>query len=114
MWAMMGDVADHVEYTSHRRATGLCFSSISFALKMGLGLGGALAGTILSCFGYVSGLNGVQTETAKEGIRLVSSIVPAILFCVGVIALLLYPISKTYNENMQVELSARRRKLDVK
>lgn len=114
MWAMMGDVADHVEYTSHRRATGLCFSSISFALKMGLGLGGALAGTILSCFGYVSGLNGVQTETAKEGIRLVSSIVPAILFCVGVIALLFYPISKTYNENMQVELSARRRKLDVK
>jgi len=109
LWAMIGDVADHVEYINHRRATGFCFSGVVFALKAGLGLGGAFAGLILSTFGYVSGSNIIQSETAIEGIRLVSSVIPAILFFVGVIALFFYPISKRYNENMQAELAARRR-----
>ena len=109
LWAMIGDVADHVEYVNHRRATGFCFSGISFALKAGLGLGGALAGLILSCFGYESGQISVQSSSAMEGIRLVSSIVPAILFGIGVIVLLFYPITKAYNRNMQAELYARRR-----
>lgn len=112
LWAMMGDAADHVEYINHRRATGFCFSGMSFALKAGLGLGGALAGIILSWFGYASGHNGVQSTDALEGIRLVSSIVPAILFGVGVVALLFYPITKTYNECMQTELAARRRRIN--
>ena len=109
LWAMIGDVADHIEYENYRRATGFCFSGITLALKLGLGLGGAIAGVIISMFGYVSGGNAIQNESAMEGIRLVSSIVPAILFGVGVLALYFYPISKEYNENMQAELDARRR-----
>ncbi len=108
LWAMIGDVADHIEYENYRRATGFCFSGITLALKLGLGLGGAIAGVIISMFGYVSGGKLVQDETAMEGIRLVSSIVPAILFSIGVLALYFYPISKEYNENMQKELAARR------
>jgi Na+/melibiose symporter-like transporter len=34
----------------------------------------------------------------------------ALLFCVGVMALYFYPISKEYNENMQAELAARRKR----
>ena len=33
----------------------------------------------------------------------------ALLFCVGIAALYLYPITKEYNENMQAELAARRK-----
>ena len=109
LWAMIGDVADHIEYENHRRATGFCFSGIVLALKIGLGLGGAIAGVIISMFGYVSGNVTVQNESAMEGIRLVSSLVPAFLFGVGVVALRYYPITKEYNENMQAELAARRR-----
>ena len=109
LWAMIGDVADHIEYENHRRATGFCFSGIVLALKVGLGLGGAIAGVIISMFGYVSGNVAVQNESATEGIRLVSSIVPAVLFCIGVVALHFYPITKEYNENMQAELAARRK-----
>lgn len=108
LWAMIGDVADHVEYTSRRRATGFCFSGIVFALKAGLGLGGAFAGLILSGFGYVSTGLSTQSESAITGIRLVSSIVPAILFAIGVIALIKYPITKKFNEDMQAELARRR------
>lgn len=109
LWAMIADVADHVEYESYRRATGFCFSGITMALKVGLGLGGAVAGVIISAFGYESGSDSIQNESAMEGIRLVSSIVPALLFCVGIAALYLYPITKEYNENMQAELAARRK-----
>jgi GPH family glycoside/pentoside/hexuronide:cation symporter len=61
-------------------------------------------------FGYVSGGEvAVQNESAMMGIKLVSSVVPAALFMVGVVALHYYPITKEYNENMQAELAARRR-----
>ena len=109
LWAMIADVADHIEYENHRRATGFCFSGIIMALKVGLGTGGAIAGIIISAFGYVSGNVSVQNETAMEGIRLVSSIVPAVMFGIGVLALHFYPITKEYNENMQAELASRRR-----
>ena len=109
LWAMIGDVADHIEYENYRRATGFCFSGITLALKVGLGFGGAIAGMIISMFGYVSGGEAYQNETAMEGIRIVSSIVPAILFGIGVVALYFYPISKEYNESMQEELAGRRR-----
>lgn len=78
LWAMIGDVADHIEYVNERRATGFCFSGVVYALKTGLGLGGAFAGLLLSAFGYVSGASVVQSDMAVEGIRLVSSVVPAI------------------------------------
>lgn len=109
LWAMIGDVADHVEYVNHRRATGFCFSGVVFALKAGLGLGGAFAGVILSVFGYVSGNVTTQNDMAVDGIRLVSSIIPALLFGIGVGALFFYPITKQYNERMQADLAERRR-----
>ena len=109
LWAMIGDVADHIEYENHRRATGFCFSGIVLALKLGLGFCGAFAGIIISMFGYVSGNVSAQDEMAMDGIRLVSSFLPALLLGIGVLALHFYPISKEYNENMQAELTARRR-----
>ncbi|MBM6993928.1 MAG: MFS transporter [Prevotella sp.] len=108
LWAMMGDVADNVEYLSNRRSTGLCFSSMTFSLKVGLGIGGVLTGFILSAFGYVSGDVLVQNEMAETGIRLTASLIPALSMVVGVWALSKSPITKMYNEKMQSELSGRR------
>ena len=108
LWAMIADVADHMEYVSHRRATGLCFSGVVFALKAGLGVGGAIAGLILSMFGYVNDIMAVQSPESILGIRLASSIVPGICFGIGVAALFFYPISKSVNEKMQAELARRR------
>ena len=109
LWAMIGDVADHIEFSSHRRATGFCFSGVVFALKAGLGLGGALAGMLLTAFGYVSGTTEAQSWEAIQGIRWVSSVIPALLFAVGVVALFYYPITKAYNEMMQGDLAERRK-----
>ena len=109
LWAMMADVADHFEYIYYRRATGFVFAGVVFALKAGLGMGGAVLGFLLSGFGYVSGVSAVQSSQAVHGIVLSASLIPACLFLVGVIALTFYPITKQYNERMQAELDARRK-----
>ena len=110
LWAMIADVADHSEYIHYRRATGFTFAGVVFALKAGLGVGGAILGFLLSGFGYVSGVGAVQSESAIHGIILSSSLIPAATFFVGVIALCFYPITKQYNEKMQAELAERRSK----
>lgn len=108
LWAMMADVADYSEYVHHRRATGFVFAGVVFALKAGLGIGGAVLGFLLSGFGYVSQAGIEQSESAVRGIVLSSSIIPAFTFFVGVVALCFYPITKLFNEKMQAELSERR------
>ena len=112
LWAMIADVADHSEYIHYRRATGFVFAGVVFALKAGLGVGGAILGFLLSGFGFVSGAGAVQSETAIEGIILSASWIPAATFFVGVIALFFYPITKQYNEKMQAELAERRSRND--
>ena len=112
LWAMIADVADHSEYVHYRRATGFVFAGVVFALKAGLGVGGAILGFLLSGFGYVSGAGVAQSESAVNGIVISSSIIPAACFFVGVIALFFYPISKEYNEKMQAELKIRRSRND--
>lgn len=112
LWAMIADVADHSEYVNYRRATGFVFAGVVFALKAGLGIGGAILGFLLSGFGYISGAGTTQTDSAIHGIVLSSSLIPAAIFFVGVITLFFYPITKKFNEEMQAELTERRRKAD--
>jgi GPH family glycoside/pentoside/hexuronide:cation symporter len=107
LWAMMGDVADFAEWQTRRRATGVVFAGIVFALKAGLGLGGAICGWIIGSYGYVA--NTVQSEHALLGIRMTASIFPAVTFFVGVVALMFYGISKNLNLQIQNELAERRK-----
>jgi len=111
LWAMMGDVADHSEWVNNRRATGFVFAGIVFALKAGLGIGGAICGGIIDAFGFVP--NVVQSASAIVGIRLTASIIPSITFLIGVFMLFFYPITKSLNEKMQEELAERRKKQQV-
>jgi len=106
LWAMMADVADHSAWQTGRRATGMTFAATVFALKMGLGLGGALAGTGLEFYGYVPNVE--QTSLALDGIRLMMSVFPALAFFIGVGALYFYRIDKQTEIDMQKELVARR------
>jgi Na+/melibiose symporter-like transporter len=107
LWAMFADVVDFSEWKTGRRITGIIYATILFALKTGLSLGGAAAGWVLSGFGYRA--NAVQTDQALLGIRLVISVLPAILFLVVIACLVSYPISKKLNLQIQDELTERRK-----
>src|SRR4030043_458946 len=110
LWAMIADVADYGEWKTGRRATGMAFSATTFGLKMGLSLGGALTGWLLSYYKYVP--NQEQTEFALKGIRWMMSIFPAIPFFVGVGLLFFYKITKHTELQMTQELIERRKHYD--
>jgi Na+/melibiose symporter-like transporter len=107
LWAMMADVADFSEWKTGRRATGIVFSAIVFALKAGLGFGGAITGYVLSLYGYVP--NVAQGEAALDGIRYTMSVFPAVTFAVCAGVLLFYAIDKRTEIQMTNELAERRR-----
>jgi Na+/melibiose symporter-like transporter len=107
LWAMMADVADYSEWKTARRSTGFIFAGIVFALKAGLGFGGAICGWLLSLYGYVP--NVAQNDQALFGIKMTASIYPAITFFIGAIALSSYGISKKLSLQIQDELAERRK-----
>ncbi len=106
LWAMMGDVADYSEWKNHRRSTGFVFAGLVFALKAGLGFGGAISGWLLAAYGY-------SPETARDpgvlaGIKMMASVYSAVPFGLGVVCMLFYPISKELALQISRELEARR------
>ncbi len=107
LWAMMADVADYSEWKNKRRATGIVFSAIVFALKAGLGFGGAITGFVLSTYGYVP--NAVQNESALSGIVMTMSIYPAITFAMCALCLFFYSIDKQAEIQITSELTERRK-----
>ena len=104
----VADTGDITEWTTGRRITGLVFATILFALKAGLSLGGALAGWLLSGYGYQPNVE--QTPHALLGIRLTTSVYPAIFLAVVVGCLVFYKITKEMNIQIQNELAERRKR----
>lgn len=111
IWAMFADVVDYSEWKTGRRTTGVVYATILFALKGGLSLGGAIAGWLLSGYGYQP--NVAQTPEALHGIRMTISIYPSILFLIVILCLVVYPIGKKLNLQIQDELAARRSKFNM-
>ncbi len=108
LWAIFADVVDYAEWKTGRRRTGVVYATILFGLKAGLSLGVAIAGWLLSGYGYRA--NAAQTPEALLGIRMTISVYPAIFFGVVVICLLCYKINKKLNLQIQDELNERRKK----
>ena len=108
LWAMMADVADYGEWKTGRRATGIVYSALVLGLKIGLGLGGGIAGWALSLYGYVP--NAVQSAHALLGIRMTASIFAATPYFLGVFCLFFYKIGKQLNIRITDELADRRSK----
>lgn len=107
LWAMVADVADFTEWKTRRRATAMTFAGILFALKFGLSVGGAIAGKLLSFYGYTPNVE--QTAATLKGIRYMMSVYPAILFFIGVGILFFYEIGKKTEKEMEVALIERRK-----
>jgi glycoside/pentoside/hexuronide:cation symporter, GPH family len=107
LWSMMGDVADFGEWKTGRRATGTVTSAVVFALWIGLALGGAIAGWLLSLYGYQS--NAAQSEHALLGIRLIASVYAGAAFLATAVCLLFYGITMKLNMTISHDLSERRK-----
>ena len=109
VWAMMGDVADYGEWKTGRRASGTVTAAVVFALWAGLALGGAVAGWLLSFYGFESTAQ-VQTAHAQSGILLTASVYAGLAFFMSAACMFLYPISRDMNRRIADELAERRSK----
>jgi len=108
LWTMIADSADYSEWKSGRRATGLYFSAATFAQKAGWGIGGGIAGWLLTAFNYVP--NAIQTQTALTGIKLLVSVIPGILYMSCALFMLGYNIDSQTTDQMKRDLDTRREK----
>ena len=111
LWAMMGDVADFSEWKTGRRATGMVFSGVVFALKAGLGFGGAIAGWALATYGYQANVE--QTAEALTGIVMLMSVYPAVGFALGAVCLLFYSIDREGEREIAAALALRREQAEA-
>lgn len=111
-WAMMADVADYSDWKLNRRSTAIVFAGIVIGLKVGLAIGGAISSMFLKWYGYVAPPANVswtqQAPHTIEGIRLSTSIYPALFVLVMIVLLFFYGITQKVEIQMQDELAARR------
>ncbi|HZL44344.1 MAG TPA: MFS transporter [Verrucomicrobiae bacterium] len=108
LWTMIADSADYSEWKTGRRATGLYFSAATFAQKAGWGIGAAIAGWILTVFQYVP--DAIQTPRALQGIKLLVSVIPGILYMSCALFMLVYNIDSLTTDQMKRDLDLRREK----
>ena len=110
LWTMLADTADYSEWKNERRSTGLIFSAATFAQKAGWGIGGALAGWLLTLYHFEANVE--QTDATIKGIKLMISVFPGILYMSCAILLFFYNIDNKTCLTMQKELELRRSQKD--
>ncbi|NOU49179.1 MFS transporter [Pseudoalteromonas sp. JBTF-M23] len=103
LWAMMADTIDYGHLRTKRRVTGMVYSSVVFFIKMGIALGGAMAGWLLSYFGYQADM--AQSEYTQRGIALSFSILPAFGSILVAFLMRNYALDSQMMLSVQAELS---------
>ncbi|MEK6461142.1 MFS transporter [Heyndrickxia faecalis] len=89
---MLADSVDYGEWKNGVRAEGIVTSFSSFSAKLGMGLGGAITGAILSAGGYIA--NAAQSSAALRAIEANYVWVPIIGFGLSALALVFYKVDK--------------------
>ncbi len=108
LFAMIADVAEYGEWKAGRRLEGATYSVSSFGFKIGLGIGGAVVGWVLSSVDYDATL-AVQPLETLNAILNINFLIPLILSVIGLVLSLLNNLDKVYPQVMK-ELTVRRAK----
>lgn len=92
LWAKMADVVDYGHWLTGIRTTGLVYSSVVFFIKLGLAIGGALAGWLLAFYHYQPAV--VQTAATQQGILLSFTLLPALGSVLVALVMRRYPLHR--------------------
>jgi GPH family glycoside/pentoside/hexuronide:cation symporter len=106
VWSLYADTADYGEWKFGRRATGLLISATVLIQKIGLAIGGAMIGWLLSYYGFVA--NAVQTPRAIHGIVLLFSLLPGIFALAAAVVTIFYPLDEPQVKQIEQDLAARK------
>ncbi len=104
LWAKMADVIDYGEVKTGERLTGMVYASVVFFIKLGIAIGGALAGWLLAVYGYEAGLS-ILPQT-KQGIRLSFTLYAAIGSFIVAAIMLYYRLDRKQVDSISAQLAA--------
>lgn len=109
VWAHVSDVIDYHQILTHTREDGVVYASYSFSRKVGQAIGSGLSGFVLGLISFDTTVGAVQTDAVKSSLYTVATAIPAAVYIlVGIILIVLYPLSKkVINDNVE-ELKKRR------
>ena len=107
VWAIYTDVADYGEWKFGKRITAQTFAAAMFFQKIGLAIGGALAGWLLGYYGLVK--DAVLSAQTKDGITLMFSVYPGVAAILTACILFFYKLTDDDVKSMVVELEERRK-----
>jgi len=105
LWAKMADTVDYGQWKTGVRITGMVYSAIVFFIKMGLAIGGAMAGWLLAYYGYQA--DAEQSEATLQGILLSFTVFPAITSILVALVMRKYTLNTQKVEEIQVALNGR-------
>ncbi len=105
-WSMLPDTVEYGEWSGGPRTESFIFGLGQLFLKVALGLGAGLFGTLLGAVGYVS--NVMQSPATLAGIKVVMVGLPAAGLLLAGLAMLFYPMRKGGHDTIVEELAARR------
>jgi GPH family glycoside/pentoside/hexuronide:cation symporter len=111
VWAMFADTADHAEWRTGRRNTGLVFASAIFATKIGFAVGAWILGLILTYFGYMANVE--QTGRSLHGIILSMSWIPGLMLVMAALTMAAYPLNDILMVQIEADLKARRGEIEL-
>lgn len=104
LWAKIADTVDYGQWKTGIRITGMTYASVVFFIKLGLAVGGALAGWLLAYYGYQADIE--QSEETMQGLLLSFTVFPAIAFVIVAVIMRKYTLVDATVNSIQVELVA--------
>ena len=113
VWALVSDAIDYQEKLTKQREEGTSYAIFSFFRKLGQTVAGIGSTIALSIIGYQTA-EGVleQTKAVNDGIYNTATIVPAFIYlAIGLILLLIYPLTRDKVEELHEELRQQREEI---
>ncbi len=111
VWSMFADVADYSEHKNGTSSVGLIFSSSSMAQKFGGAFGTYLVLWLLAIYSYQTPVDGVaivQSQNTLDGLNALMSWIPALSSVLGILLMLLYPLSEHKMDEIRNDLAKKR------
>lgn len=103
MFSMVPDTADFDAIRTGKQRMAMCFSGHLWAIKMGLAVGGAMAGWLLDGFGYTA--NTEQSAATLTGILVVVGLVPGACALMNMAIFIPYRLTNSRMQTLQQQLA---------
>ena len=108
VWGMIPDTVEYAELKVGIRSEGLVFALLSFMMKAGLAIAGALSGAVFTYIKYVP--NQTQTESTLFGMLVLFILIPLFTRVLTAICMFFYNLSENQFAEIVAQLKAQKEK----